>query len=42
MPVWRERHRRAIEPNEPAAAIERRARAQIGARVKYSEEIQTK
>jgi mono/diheme cytochrome c family protein len=42
MPVWGERYRRAIEPNESAAAIERRARAQIGALVKYIEEIQAK
>jgi hypothetical protein len=42
MPVWGDRYRRAVEANEPAAAIERRARAQIGALVRYIREIQAK
>ena len=42
MPVWGDRYRKAIEPNEPPAMIERRARAQIAALVKYIETIQAK
>lgn len=42
MPVWGDRYRRAIEANEPPAAIERRARAQIAALVRYIESIQAK
>lgn len=42
MPVWGDRYRRAIEANEPAAATERRARAQITALVRYIEQIQAK
>jgi mono/diheme cytochrome c family protein len=42
MPVWGDRYRRAIEADEPAAAIERRARAQITALVRYIEQIQAK
>jgi mono/diheme cytochrome c family protein len=42
MPVWGERYRRAIETNEPPAAIERRAREQIAALVRYIESIQAK
>jgi hypothetical protein len=42
MPVWGDRYRRAIEANERPAAIERRARAQIAALVRYIESIQAK
>jgi hypothetical protein len=42
MPVWGDRYRRAVEANEPAAAIERRAQAQMGALVRYIREIQAK
>jgi hypothetical protein len=42
MPVWGDRYRRAIEPNEPPEAIERRARVQIAALVKYLATIQVK
>jgi hypothetical protein len=42
MPVWGDRYRKAIEPNESSAVIERRARAQIAALVKYIETIQAK
>ena len=42
MPVWGDRYRRPIEANEPVAAIERRAQAQITALVRYLETIQAK
>jgi hypothetical protein len=42
MPVWGDRYRKAIGPNEPAASIERRARTQIRALVRYLETIQEK
>ena len=42
MPVWGDRYRRTVETNEPAAKIERRAVAQIGALVRYLETIQQK
>jgi len=42
MPVWGDRYRRAIDANEPSAAIEQRARAQIAALVRYIESIQAK
>lgn len=42
MPIWGDRYRRAIEANEPPAVIERRARAQVTALVRYIETIQAK
>ncbi len=42
MPVWGDRYRRPIEPNEPPAEIERRAQAQITALARYIEAIQAK
>jgi hypothetical protein len=42
MPVWGDRYRKAIEPNEPSASVERRARTQIRALVRYLEAIQEK
>ena len=42
MPVWGDRYRKSIEPNEPPASIEKRAQAQIGALVRYLETIQEK
>jgi len=42
MPVWGDRYRRAIDANESPTAIERHARAQIAALVRYIESIQAK
>jgi hypothetical protein len=42
MPVWGDRYRRPVEANESAAAIERRARAQIAALVRYLKTIQAR
>jgi len=42
MPVWGDRYRRPIEPNEPAANIEERARVQIAALVRYLQTMQEK
>jgi hypothetical protein len=42
MPVWGDRYRKAIEPNEPAANIDQRAREQIAALVRYLQTMQEK
>jgi hypothetical protein len=40
MPVWGDRYRGAAEPGDSPAAVEKRARAQINALVRYLETIQ--
>jgi len=42
MPVWGDRYRKPIEPNEPFAQIEQRARRQINALVEYLKTLQEK
>ena len=42
MPVWGDRYRLRTEANEPASAIDRRARAQISALVEYLRRVQEK
>jgi mono/diheme cytochrome c family protein len=42
MPVWGDRYRRITEANETSAEIEKRARAQIEALVRYLKTIQEK
>jgi mono/diheme cytochrome c family protein len=42
MPVWGDRYRKPIEPNEPFARIEQRARRQINALVEYLKTLQEK
>ena len=42
MPVWGDRYRKRVEPNETDATIDRRARAQIAALVRYLETLQEK
>lgn len=42
MPVWGDRYRVRIEPNEPRSEIERRGRAHIAALVEYIRSIQEK
>jgi hypothetical protein len=42
MPVWGDRYRKPIEPNEPFARIEQRARRQINALIEYLKTLQEK
>jgi hypothetical protein len=42
MPVWGDRYRKPIEPNEPFARIEQRARRQINALVEHLKTLQEK
>jgi hypothetical protein len=42
MPVWGDRYRKVTEANETAAEVEKRARAQIAALVRYLQTIQQK
>ena len=42
MPVWGDRYRKVTEANETSAEVEKRARAQIAALVRYLQTIQQK
>jgi hypothetical protein len=42
MPIWGDRYRVRVEPNEPRSEIERRGRAHIAALVEYIRSIQEK
>ena len=42
MPVWGDRYRKVTEANETSAEVEKRARAQIAALVRYLQTIQEK
>jgi hypothetical protein len=42
MPLWGDRYRKAVEPNEPPTKIEQSALAQMGALVRFLETIQEK